>query len=122
LLYENRLGDPKIEPIVYPGLIELDALSAGATTIVTVVGELDLSTVATLRDFVGRLLQRDQTIVLDLTGVPFMDSTGLGAIVALFNRARRDNGWVVLRNPRPEVSRVLELTAVDTLIPVERDE
>jgi anti-anti-sigma factor len=122
LLYENRLGDPKIEPIVYPGRIELDALSAGATTVVTVVGDLDLSTVAELRDFVGRLLQRDQTIVLDLTGVPFMDSTGLGAIVALFNRARRDNGWLVLRHPRPEVSRVLELTAVDTLIPVERDE
>jgi anti-sigma B factor antagonist len=116
----QRTPTTVIRPVVYPGLIELDAKVAGSTTVVSVVGELDMATVDTFRDFVGAVLEPESTVVLDLTAMPFMDSMGLGAIVGLANRAKAAEGNVVLRNPNRNVTRLLEATAVDTYVPVER--
>jgi anti-anti-sigma factor len=54
----------------------------GTTRIVCVDGEIDLSTVSELRDAIGAAFDDDsETVVVDLSGVTFMDSTGLHALI-----------------------------------------
>ena len=65
-------------------------------------------------------LRRDYALftILDLTDVPFMDSTGLGEIINFYTLCQRSNGRVVLAAPSPRVADLLHMTRVDTLLTV----
>ena len=77
-------------------------------------GELDLSTVGKVQEELGRLDQHDAGIVLlDLSRLTFLDSTGLRAVVAAAERAReQDRRFVVVKGPEP-VQRVFEITRLE---------
>lgn len=58
-------------------------------------------------------LAGSRTVVLDLGGVTFMDSTGLAAIVGAMNRARDSGADLKVAAPLPpQPQRLLELTGV----------
>jgi anti-sigma B factor antagonist len=89
--------------------------------IVRLSGEIDISTSPSLRHVVQELLETDiEAIVLDLSDVQFMDSTGVGVLVAGHRRAAALGVVLSLRHPTPIVGKVLALTGVDQLVPVER--
>jgi anti-anti-sigma factor len=74
-------------------------------------GELDLATAGGLTDLLNTAADSDDPIVLDFSGVPFMDSSGLRA---LLEAARSDDcGPVVIKDPSPQVRRLLEITIPD---------
>jgi anti-anti-sigma factor len=76
-------------------------------------GELDLLTVPDLNDALGtRNGARDVT--LDVSGLTFIDSSGLHAIVT-FLRSREPEGTVTLRGVSPEFLRILEITQLTKL-------
>jgi anti-sigma B factor antagonist len=78
------------------------------------VGELDLSTVAKVQEELRRVEEsRPSTVVLDLSKLKFLDSTGLRCIVTADERAR-EAGWrmVVVRGPDP-VQRVFSITRLE---------
>ena len=52
------------------------------------------------------------TVVLDLARLEFIDDDGLGLLIRSFKRLRRQEGALVLRNPRPEIMRTLEITGI----------
>jgi anti-sigma B factor antagonist len=54
-------------------------------------------------------------IVLELSGVDFIESTGLGGIVAGYLRCRRNNGEVCFVSPQPSILELLELTRLTQL-------
>ena len=56
--------------------------------------------------------RRPQRLVVDMTDVTFLDSTGLGAIVALQRRQRAHGGVVAIANAAPHVEQVLQLTGM----------
>ena len=60
-------------------------------------------------------------IEIDLSDMEFVDCGGVGALVALHNRARRRNVNIAirLRNPAPTVRRIFNLTRMDRLFPIE---
>lgn len=58
------------------------------------------------------------SIVLDLNALTFVDSAGLGELVALRRTAQDAGGGVVLAGPRGKVKDILELTRLDQLLPV----
>lgn len=60
----------------------------------------------------------DMLTILDLTDVPFMDSTGLGEIVNFYSVAQRNNGRIVLAAPSPRVADLLHMTRIETLLTV----
>ena len=62
----------------------------------------------------------DQTIVLDLSGVEFMDSSCLKVFVQARGRLTRDGGSLILRNPSPLAHRLLTLADVDSSSPKTR--
>lgn len=82
-------------------------------------GELDLDTASLLLAVVERCLADGaRTIVIDLAGLTFLDSTGLGTLVGCWRRAQGHAAAFVLVNPPAEVAMTLEVTALDRILPV----
>jgi anti-sigma B factor antagonist len=82
------------------------------------VGDLDLSTVDRLRVAVAPACATGQEIMLDLSGVGFCDSTGVGTFVWLHRQATANGGRLLLAAPRRHVREVLKISGVDRAIPV----
>jgi anti-anti-sigma factor len=74
-------------------------------------GELDIATAGGLTDLLNTAADSDHPIVLDFSGVQFMDSSGLRA---LLQAARSDDcGPVVIKDPSHQVRRLLEISIPD---------
>ena len=58
-------------------------------------------------------------VVIDLSGVPFMDSAGLGALIGGIRRTRDAGGDVAVACDRPTLTRLLHNTGFDSIVPVE---
>ena len=80
-------------------------------------GELDLATVEVLRAELAELAWRHRTVVLDLSELGFIDSTGLELLLAMKQDAER-GGWrfSIRSHCSPPVRRAMELTALDGLL------
>lgn len=85
--------------------------------------ELDLSTAATIRDeLLAVLHQRGPCVVLDLSDVDFMDSTGLSVLLATERRARLLGGVLRLVGVRSGPAKVLCITGLDGYFEIFQDE
>ena len=91
----------------------------GATTVLTVTGELDLATVGQLRQLAVDELDAPQctTLVLDVAGLTFLDSTAVGCWVAIRNHAQESGCEFLLRSVPAKVDRVLEIGGLTELFP-----
>ncbi len=81
-------------------------------TLVVLGGELDIYTVASFRSDLERLDPASMPLVIDLTDVTLLDSSGLGALVSLLNRAREGDGQLGLICPHRRLRRVFEITGL----------
>jgi anti-sigma B factor antagonist len=81
-------------------------------------GELDLGTIGTLQAAVDERIASGTRILLDLEGLRFCDSTGLGAIIKLHRRLDDLAGVLVLCAPGQRVLDVLSISGVDQVINV----
>lgn len=81
--------------------------------VVTVIGEIDVSTVSQMSAAVESVLvDAPPRVVLDLKAVTFCDSQGLGALVALSRKARMVQSVLVLTNVGEFLIRVLDITGL----------
>jgi len=85
--------------------------SGGSAVIVRLTGELDLAGAPSLRDCLVALVADD--IVIDMTGLTFLDCSGISVLVEAHKRAVQHGRTVVLRRPQGIVARVLDLSGVD---------
>ncbi|MFG3169068.1 STAS domain-containing protein [Streptomyces sp. NPDC048200] len=85
--------------------------------LVTVAGELDVETAPELRNRLADQIRAGRRhLLLDLSEVPFMDSSGINALLKAHDEAGRAGGSVCLVSPAPMVRRVLDLTGVSLTI------
>lgn len=88
----------------------LDPRKVGVHTVVGVTGELDVATAPLLRDTLLGLLNRGaESLVVDLRGVTFIDSTGVGSLLRIHHRQGLLGGSVHFVTDQPAVLRVLDL-------------
>ncbi len=88
-------------------------------TVLSVEGEVDLYTAPAVREAAVAAMESGvDHLLLDLTAVPFMDSSGLGVIVACLKRLREMGGDLALVSPPSSPpTKLLSLTGLDHAIP-----
>jgi anti-sigma B factor antagonist len=101
-----------------PDALRIEPVAADGGPLFRLVGYLDLSTVDLLRSTVGPACGTGEEVRLDLSGLSFCDSTGVGALVWLYRRASAGTGRLVVFAPRKAVREVLRISGVDRVIPV----
>lgn len=84
----------------------------GSVTTLAVFGEVDIQTSPRLRTRIEQTLEPDQHLIIDLTRVHFMDSTGLGVLVAGLNRAKQIDASLSLVCDRARVLKLFEMTGL----------
>lgn len=85
--------------------------------VVTLTGELDAHTSGQLRALLNELLLAGQgNLVLDLSGLSFIDSAGLSALLSAAKGTRRGGGQLLLSGPAPTVRKVMALTGIDVVL------
>ena len=86
---------------------------------IALAGELDVSTVSRFNNAVSEArLRRCHTVIVDLSSLRFMDSTGLSALLVAEMHARtRNQRFAVVRGPR-HVQELFRLTGVDHFLEV----
>jgi anti-sigma B factor antagonist len=92
---------------------------AGDRSIVSAAGELDAHSAPALQTELDRLSTvAGASVVVDLTDVAFIDSTGLGVLVTTLKHVREANGRLDVVVSRPRVLKVFTLTGLDGVIPL----
>ena len=87
-------------------------LSPGASeghVVFSLHGELDLADAAAVAAALGALAARDRWIIVDLSGLEFIDAAGIAALSRGRRQARDAGGGLLLAAPQPRVQRVLSL-------------
>jgi anti-sigma B factor antagonist len=86
--------------------------------IAAITGEIDISSVAQFRARLAELADNGGTLVVDLNRVAFIDSSGLGALVATARRIAEHGGSLYAVCSQPQPRRLLWMTGVDKRIPL----
>jgi anti-sigma B factor antagonist len=99
--------------------LEIETRTENGWTVITAAGELDLYTAPKLRDEVLAIIDGGvDRIAIDLNDVGFIDSTGLGILVACLKRVRERDGRMVLIAPEASpLRRLLSLTGLEQVLP-----
>jgi anti-sigma B factor antagonist len=93
----------------------------GPYTLVAIVGEADVTNREDLRTVLDReVASQPRTLILDLSGLRFMDSSALHVILQANRALDRQGGMMALVAPQDAVAKMLRLTTADRLIPVFR--
>lgn len=102
-------------------LAEVMATDLGEARLVSISGEIDLSNARDVMEVVGDAVRSGvSVVVVDLSGVTFLDSSGIAALFRLADRIRLSRQELRLVVPRgAPIRRVLELTRVTTVIPTQ---
>lgn len=102
--------------------ISVTTSEAGEVNIVHVSGEIDVTSAAVLRDALEALIADGRRrLTLDLGGVTFMDSTGLGIVVGRLKKLTRHGGTLTVVVSHERVLRVFTITGLDRLIDIHPD-
>ncbi len=87
--------------------------------VLRVTGDVDLHTASTLRERAVSVVEEGVPhIVLDLSQVDFVDSTGLSALISLLHVAQKANGSVRLAAVPDRLVRMVNMTGISQLLPV----
>ena len=89
--------------------------------VIALRGEIDLAGLDDLQSAVEPHLAPGQTVVLDLSGVTFADSTLLKVLVQARGKADDIGGALLVRNPSDEVRHLLSLGDLDDIVHAEVD-
>ena len=88
-------------------------------TVLAVKGEVDVYTAPRLREKLVELVsQGKRQVVVDLEGVEFLDSTGLGVLVGGLKRLRSHDGDLSLVCTQPRILKVFEITGLTNVFSI----
>ena len=89
------------------------------TVLMALSGSLDVASAPELRDLVVGLIDEGRyRLVLNMSGVDFVDSIGLGVFVGLVHRLRPHDGRMVVAAPSEQTRKVFEITQLIRVVPL----
>ncbi|HYM95755.1 MAG TPA: STAS domain-containing protein [Candidatus Sulfotelmatobacter sp.] len=88
-------------------------------TVVAPTGRLDVAGAPALKSVIADVVKADgrPRVVIDMEGVSFVDSTGLGSVISALKQIKSSQGELRLAAPNQQVRVVLELTTLDRVFP-----
>ena len=96
------------------GVLKLESVREGDTHRLVLLGEFDIAGAEAYREEIERIEGAGAAkILIDMSSLEFMDSTGLRMLIETDMRSRQDSGRVRYTRPHGEVARLLQLTRVD---------
>jgi anti-anti-sigma factor len=101
-----------------PKHFTIDPEQYGDTLFVRLSGEFDLAAEHHFDRTVEALSQDARTIVVDLSTLTFIDSSGLRALLRLWEHSRRDGFDLAVVPGAEQIRRAMELTGVDRVLPL----
>ncbi len=94
--------------------LRVDVSGPADAPLVAVTGELDVATSPRLRRHLDAAVDAGaRDVSVDLSRVGFMDSSGLGALMAVHHRLQESGGGIAIVGATPPVRKILEITALD---------
>ncbi len=91
----------------------------GGVPVVELEGEIDLSTAAVFKETVYEVIESGKTdVVIDLNGLDFMDSTGLGVLVAALKKTSTEGGSIRLICGKRNIIKVFSITGLDKVFSI----
>ena len=83
-------------------------------TVIAVSGEIDVYTAPKLREKLIALVEAGSYhLIVDMDGVEFLDSTGLGVLVGGLKRVRAHDGWIDLVCTQSRIQRIFRITGLN---------
>jgi anti-sigma B factor antagonist len=101
--------------------VELSVTSRqeGDRTVISVTGEIDVYTAPSLRERLNELVASGHyALVVDMEGVEFLDSTGLGVLVGGLKRVRSHDGSLRLVCAQEKILKVFRITGLTKVFPI----
>jgi len=100
------------------------ARAEGDALVVALRGEIDLNNSPELRGELFSLMGRQppRKLVLNLAGVPYMDSSAIAVLVEVLQKVRKAGGKVCLSNLQPRVQGLIEIARLGTIFVIAKDE
>ena len=103
-----------VNPANQPFKIELLDAAAGAR-ILRLTGPLTIQTLFDFQDVARQ--QVDKPVIVDVTGVPYMDSAGLGCLVSVFTSCQRTGHGFAVTGVNDRIRTLFRVTHLDGLLP-----
>lgn len=103
--------------------MDLATREDGGVTIITVTGDLVIGDAeSTFKKAVTRLLEEGRVnLLIDLSAVGFLDSSGLGALVRALTNSQKEGGQTKLLNAGPQIRKLLQMTKLDSVFEIHED-
>ena len=100
-------------------LIEMKTRIVEDVTIVSPVGEIDLSRAPSLRvQLTAVQAKKPKRLIIELAGVPYMDSSGVATLVEAMQNARRTGGKLILSAMQDRVRSIFEIARLDMVFTI----
>jgi anti-sigma B factor antagonist len=99
--------------------IVIDSRVEGDWSVIDVKGEVDVYTAPKLREKIVDLVNQGSTkLIVNLEGVEFLDSTGLGVLVGGLKRVKSHEGTLALVCTKPKILKVFSITGLSKVFPI----
>ena len=103
-------------------LVDIQVEDLKRVELVKVSGRIDSSNAAEFDRVLKEVVSRKHNVVLEMSGVDYISSAGLRAMVALLRECKKHKGDVILASPSERVVEVLALAGLDSLFQIAENE
>jgi len=102
--------------------MEIKSNKSGDKTIAYIFGEIDHHNAKTARERLDVIIEEEQPVTfgLDLSGVSFCDSSGLGLVMGRMRKCLSVGSTLIIIDPSPAAHRILEIAGMDKILKIER--
>lgn len=118
----DRHGRTSLTPDLLRTGFQVESDRIEGVSLLRLQGELDMATAVELRRAVADAISgAPLVVILDLSELTFIDSTGIGVLLGSSHKAREAGCSFVVRSPSRSVRKALHLTGVDQALDIESD-
>ncbi|CAM3921403.1 STAS domain-containing protein [Alkalicoccus chagannorensis] len=99
--------------------LDIDVQEKKGKNVAFVEGEVDVYTATKLKETIQPLAEGEHDLVIDLSGVDYIDSTGLGIFIGALKASEKSEGSMTLTGLNDRVRRLFEITGLHEVIDID---